>query len=399
MPATTRSIFSRVHALTILVFVLLIPGVLGSLPILSSFLFVLPILPKLHRRFIAAIETFWFMYISFVLERVVGIDYRITSSDPNVLNIKDGESLLSTNRPVVLVSNHLCRLDWMYLWPVVARLGLIPGFRILLANHLLRYPVLSFFMRSFFFIFLSRKADVDGPHIRSRLTLLQELNEPIALLVFPEGTDRSESMVARSNKWALEQTPPAPEYKYVLHPRTTGLKIISSTLPNAVVINLSIAYEAGAGKALDRFNELDLIRGNFPRKVHVRIERSGPLESFDVAAEWAKKEKEIAEFEMASVAAVAAEAAAPAGALVSGPRLHGEVLDFPTHTAASYQTAALWFWFVLPSLMCAYGSWWWFGGLLAFNIGLTALKSGVDDVEAWLHVIRGPPPPTASRRD
>jgi len=46
--------------------------------------------------------------------------------------------------------------------------------------------------------------------------------------LFPEGTDLSPSNVIRSNKYAEKNN--LPNYKYVLHPKTTGFVFLADTM-------------------------------------------------------------------------------------------------------------------------------------------------------------------------
>ncbi len=74
---------------------------------------------------------------------------------------------------------------------------------------------------------MQRKKERDVPHMRRMLRHLTSLVWPgaarqrlLALLVFPEGTDLSESNVMKSNVFARERG--LPELQYVLHPKSAG---------------------------------------------------------------------------------------------------------------------------------------------------------------------------------
>lgn len=69
------------------------------------------------------------------------------------------------------------------------------------------------------FIFLDRKWERDRPHVEDLLHYFNDpnINEPLILLLFPEGTDLTENTKSRSDKFADKQG--LPKYDYVLHPR------------------------------------------------------------------------------------------------------------------------------------------------------------------------------------
>lgn len=50
----------------------------------------------------------------------------------------------------------------------------------------------------------------------------------VQILLFPEGTDLSPSNIVRSNKYADKNN--LPNYKHVLHPKTTGFVFLVETM-------------------------------------------------------------------------------------------------------------------------------------------------------------------------
>lgn len=56
--------------------------------------------------------------------------------------------------------------------------------------------------------------------IYNTMSYLLRTSEKVALLLFPEGTDLSNSNIRKSNDYAAKHN--LPEYKYVLHPKSTG---------------------------------------------------------------------------------------------------------------------------------------------------------------------------------
>jgi len=75
-------------------------------------------------------------------------------------------------------------------------------------------------MQTALFFFVSRKWLEDEACIRSRLQFMRETDFPLQFLLFPEGTDLSESNITKSNHYA--ETNGLQKYKYVLHPKYKG---------------------------------------------------------------------------------------------------------------------------------------------------------------------------------
>ena len=69
------------------------------------------------------------------------------------------------------------------------------------------------------FIFLERKWERDRPHIDSLLHYFNspEMDEPLILLLFPEGTDLTPNTKSKSDQFAEEKN--LKKYDFVLHPR------------------------------------------------------------------------------------------------------------------------------------------------------------------------------------
>ena len=82
------------------------------------------------------------------------------------------------------------------------------------------------------FIFLNRKWADDKEHITDTLFYYCDYNKlPVQLVVFPEGTDLTQSNKQKDDKYA--EANGLPLNKYVLHPRTTGFTQCIQTLRDA----------------------------------------------------------------------------------------------------------------------------------------------------------------------
>ena len=72
------------------------------------------------------------------------------------------------------------------------------------------------------YIFLSRERIKDVPHIKRLISYLwKKTGSKITILLFPEGTDLSDSNIEKSNDFAREHG--LQEYRQVLHPKPAGM--------------------------------------------------------------------------------------------------------------------------------------------------------------------------------
>ena len=151
------------------------------------------------------------------------------------------------------------------------------------------------------FLFLSRKWAHDKKQMTEAFSYFTSTKYPLQLLLFPEGTDLSESNKCKSHQFAEQNG--LPKYEYVLNTRTRGflhcmqeLKQGPSTLS---VVNMSVAYVGGMPQ-----NESDILAGNWPKEIHFYARHVPPAELPDddhgleewVKCCWDEKEKQLEKF-------------------------------------------------------------------------------------------------------
>eukprot|EP00966_Prymnesium_polylepis_P033695 783109-Prymnesium_polylepis.1 len=165
----------------------------------------------------------------------------------------------------------------MYLWCFCARAGICRQLKIALKAPLKKAPLFGWAMQAFQFVFLSRsnrEADVDC--LQRTLAHSAADDAPLALLIFPEGTDLSPANAAKSDEHARAAGLSA--YTQVLHPRTAGFLATVDALGGRLgaVYDLTVEYDnhpSVAASADPRPSEGALLRGANPRAVHVLAER------------------------------------------------------------------------------------------------------------------------------
>jgi 1-acyl-sn-glycerol-3-phosphate acyltransferase len=98
-------------------------------------------------------------------------------------------------------------------------------------------------MQFYNFIFLSRKWEQDKSRFKIQLDQLQSPDDPMWLLIFPEGTNLSAETRKKSAAWAEKIK--VPDMKNQLLPRSTGFQFCLRELRNSTnwLYDCTIAYE------------------------------------------------------------------------------------------------------------------------------------------------------------
>eukprot|EP00629_Pelagomonadales_sp_RCC1024_P006758 CAMPEP_0119262132 /NCGR_PEP_ID=MMETSP1329-20130426/1951_1 /TAXON_ID=114041 /ORGANISM="Genus nov. species nov., Strain RCC1024" /LENGTH=234 /DNA_ID=CAMNT_0007261745 /DNA_START=52 /DNA_END=753 /DNA_ORIENTATION=+ len=186
-----------------------------------------------YRDVARAVRWWWFSFAGALLE-LGGARYVVTGADPPAEHGSD--------RVVLVISNHHCRLDWMFLWPLAARHGRAGGVHITLKDALKHIPLFGWAMQAFGFAFLSR-VDRAGDVEQIRARLGRGTKAPLWALIFPEGTDLSESNVRKSRNYGRSLDPPR-AWDRVLIPRGAGAAAAVEALGDRLdaVYDVTLAY-------------------------------------------------------------------------------------------------------------------------------------------------------------
>ena len=197
---------------------------------------------------------------------------------------------------LVLISNHVIYADWLYLWWVAYTSKMHGAMYIFLKDSLKWIPVLGWGMQLFGFIFLSRKWANDKERLEYRLSKLAK-EDPMWLLIFPEGTNFSANQVAKTLAYSKKRDIVPP--KHLLLPHTTGLRASLSAV-DVPIYDITLAYEGVEPEefAQDFYTLTSLyLEGNPPPAVHMyvrKLERP-PLDElgFDnwLREKWTEKDK------------------------------------------------------------------------------------------------------------
>lgn len=155
----------------------------------------------------------------------------------------DGSLLCDFPQRMILIANHQIYTDWLYLWWIGYAAGMHGRIYVVLKESLKRIPVIGWGMQFAQFIFLKRKWEQDKPRMAAHLQKFNNPEDPMWLMMFPEGTNLADSTREASKRWAEKNG--IDDMQHMLLPRSTGLQFILQELRKTVdyVYDCTIAYE------------------------------------------------------------------------------------------------------------------------------------------------------------
>ncbi|KAF2001449.1 acyltransferase-domain-containing protein [Amniculicola lignicola CBS 123094] len=156
---------------------------------------------------------------------------------------KDGSLKCNFSDRMVLMANHQLYTDWLYIWWIAYTNNMHGFIYIILKESLKNIPIIGWGAQFYNFIFLSRNWETDQHRFKKHLDQLNKPNDPMWLIIFPEGTNLSASTREKSQKWA-EKTG-VKDMKHQLLPRSTGLQFCLQNLRETTewLYDCTIAYE------------------------------------------------------------------------------------------------------------------------------------------------------------
>lgn len=225
---------------------------------------------------------------------------------PTVVRVSGDESMkgqlyqmddgtLKCNFPhrIVLMANHQLYTDWLYLWWIAYTNKMHGRIYIILKESLKNLPIFGWGAQFYNFIFLSRKWEQDRWRFKRALNHLKDPQDPMWLLIFPEGTNLSAVTRDKSAAWAKKTG--VPDMKNQLLPRKTGLQFCLQELKSTTnwLYDCTIAYE-GVPKGMygqDIFTlRSSFFEGRPPKSVNMYFRRFKisdiPVENDDAFERW-----------------------------------------------------------------------------------------------------------------
>jgi hypothetical protein len=156
---------------------------------------------------------------------------------------KDGSLQCNFADRMVLMANHQLYTDWLYLWWIAYTNSLHGFIYIILKESLRNIPIIGWSAQFYNFIFLARNWEEDQRTFKKHLGKLNKPNDPMWLIIFPEGTNLSATTREKSKKWAEKNN--LQDMKHQLLPRSTGLRFCLNELKDTTewLYDCTIAYE------------------------------------------------------------------------------------------------------------------------------------------------------------
>ncbi|KAF1848435.1 acyltransferase-domain-containing protein [Cucurbitaria berberidis CBS 394.84] len=156
---------------------------------------------------------------------------------------KDGSLQCNFADRMVLMANHQLYTDWLYLWWIAYTNNMHGFIYIILKESLKNIPIIGWGAQFYNFIFLSRNWEEDQRTFKKHLSQLNKPNDPMWLIIFPEGTNLSATTREKSKKWAEKNS--IQDMKHQLLPRSTGLRFCLNELRETTdwLYDCTIAYE------------------------------------------------------------------------------------------------------------------------------------------------------------
>jgi len=202
--------------------------------------------PKFYDGYMAWTKESFAVLVTTITQYWAPTVVRVTGDDSmkgQLFQMPDGSLRCNFPHRLVMMANHQLYTDWLYLWWTAYTNKMHGRIYIILKESLKNVPIFGWAAQFYNFIFLARKWETDKPRFRRHLDKLGNPQDPMWLLIFPEGTNLSAVTREKSKAWADKTG--VPDMKHQLLPRSTGLHFCLDTLKNSTnwLYDCTIAYE------------------------------------------------------------------------------------------------------------------------------------------------------------
>nr|XP_047133528.1 lysocardiolipin acyltransferase 1-like isoform X2 [Hydra vulgaris] len=233
-------------------------------------------------------------------------------------------------------------------------------------------------MQNVLYFFLQRRWDLDHIYLDRMLNYFIDVNYPLQLFIFPEGTNMCKRGKSKSDSFAEKNG--LPIYQYVLHPHVKGFNYLVQKLRGKVIDSIH-DVTIGYPKNLC-YGEKDLITGNFPLEIHVYFKSykiSDIPNDSDSLDEWCKKiwlekEERLKKFY-------------ENGEFVGEPVHYNDKNSMYKYNSIMGLVNLFWATFLST---CVYSLWWssfarWYSVFMVIFYVVVTFCGGVDKLQLYLH--------------
>lgn len=210
-----------------------------------------------------------------------------------LFQMPDGSLKCNFPHRLVLMANHQLYTDWLYLWWIAYTNKMHGHIYIIMKESLKQLPIIGWSGQLYNFIFLSRKWDTDEVRFRQALKHLCKPQDPMWLLIFPEGTNLSTTTREKSKAWADKSG--ISDMKHQLLPRAKGLQFSLQQLKSSTnwLYDCTVAYEGVPAGAYgqDIFTlKSSILEGKPPKSVNMHWRRYRisdiPVDNAEAFSRW-----------------------------------------------------------------------------------------------------------------
>lgn len=252
LPATVTDAPLR-RARALLALMLIVASIPCTALMFSPLLLFLPIHYTLYRWATSTCLAVWQAFAAACVELVAGV--RVVADPFAVAQLREQPRVL-------LIANHRTRLDWLLLWPLLARAGRLRELHICLKRDVGDTPFAGWALSAARYPLLTRSWALDAARWAAALRLIATGSaraspysgsgsaalppRRFVLLLFPEGVDLQARSLAASDAFAAAQG--LERRTFTLHPRARGMAHVLATLEGAtggdtVVVDATLGYE------------------------------------------------------------------------------------------------------------------------------------------------------------
>lgn len=152
-----------------------------------------------------------YMYIIHISEHIFGVKIIVSG---------DVQERLSDTQPTLIISNHPCKIDMIFIWCYLFKHGSLDRFNSVAKSRFKTVPVLGWAHSLAKNIFVTGNWENDKQIIEDTIRYYRKYAAPVQLTWFPEGHCLTESRKQKDNKYAMDNG--LHVYEHIMHPRTKG---------------------------------------------------------------------------------------------------------------------------------------------------------------------------------
>ena len=222
---------------------------------------------KVYRRWMSTVQLILLGFVGYVVEFVCKIRLVITGAD-ELLHVLPAKPLI--------ISNHRCDTDWLFLVCLSLRMHRLSALKIATWEEFSQIPFIGWLIQVFLFPTICGRDKVkDLATLRNTVDYLTAIQHPVGvtMALFPEGAAMSSTNAIEKSHHYAEIMGLDAKWRHVLVPRTPGMyeTVRSLNRLNALdsVIDVTIGYldfSPFASSSMVSFWD-----GTYPREVHMNL--------------------------------------------------------------------------------------------------------------------------------